>query len=115
MASQPLTFIEAYFLSKPRLLRKLILLTAVTSEMSEARDRAVALFTAYKRDGAAISPNLRWMAYSAGVRHGDLDEWRFAWHKYTTTQVPSEKSLWMRALADSSKSYILQRWGIVGP
>ena len=81
--------------------------------MSEAKTRAVALFSAYKTKGVAISPNLRWMAYSAGVRHGGLDEWRFAWHKYTTTQVPSEKSLWMRALADSSKSYILQRYANV--
>ena len=125
-----------------RLLRKLILLTAVNSDMMEARDRAVALYKAYRDDETPVTPNLRWIAYSAGVKFGDKEDWKFAWEKYSNSQgriipfvkdgkhnslklslaehignetelmslqVPSEKSLWMRSLADTRNPYILQR------
>jgi aminopeptidase N len=93
-----------------RLLRKLILLTAVNAEMSEARERAVKLYTEFRNNNVPVSPNLRWMAYSAGVRFGDRSDWKFAWDKYTNSQVPSEKSLWMRSLSDTQDTYVLLRY-----
>ena len=69
-----------------RLLRKLILLTAVNSDMKEARDRAVALYKAYRDDETPVAPNLRWIAYSAGVKFGDKEDWKFAWEKYSNSQ-----------------------------
>lgn len=92
-----------------KLLRKLILLTAVNADMPEAREKALELFRDLKENGEPVSANLRWMAYSAGVKFGDTEEWKFAWGKFTATQVPSERSLWMRSLADSKNAYILQR------
>ena len=70
-----------------RLLRKLILLTAVNSDMAEARDRAVALYKAYRDDETPVAPNLRWIAYSAGVKFGDKEDWKFAWEKYSNSQA----------------------------
>ena len=70
-----------------RLLRKLILLTAVNSDMAEARDRAVALYKAYRDDKTPVAPNLRWIAYSAGVKFGDKEDWKFAWEKYSNSQA----------------------------
>ena len=70
-----------------RLLRKLILLTAVNSDMAEARDRAVALYKAYRDEETPVAPNLRWIAYSAGVKFGDKEDWKFAWEKYSNSQV----------------------------
>ena len=52
------------------------------------------------------------MAYSAGVKFGGMEEWQFAWDMYSSTKVPSEKSLWMRSLADSLQPSILQRYSI---
>ncbi len=92
-----------------RLLRKQILMTAVNSDMEEAKDKALELFTGYKEHNVSIAPNLRQMAYCAGVRFGGLEEWKFAWHMYKTTRVPSEKSLWLRALGDTQDQYILLR------
>ena len=69
-----------------RLLRKLILLTAVNSDMKEARDRAVALYKAFRDDETPVAPNLRWIAYSAGVKFGDKEDWKFAWEKYSNSQ-----------------------------
>ena len=51
-----------------RLLRKLILLTAMNADMEEAKTKAKELFRKYKDEGTPVNPNLRWMVYSAGVR-----------------------------------------------
>ena len=77
--------------------------------MPEAKEKAKEMFRKYMEEGVHVSPNLKWMVYSAGVRYGDYEEWKFAWEKYKTSQVPSEKSLWLRALADSPHPYILQQ------
>ncbi len=55
--------------------------------MKEARERAVALYDSYRRSGTAVPANLKWMAYSAGVRFGDKDDWKFAWEQYTNSKV----------------------------
>ena len=53
--------------------------------------------------------NSRWIAYSAGVKYGAAEDWNFAWKMYNTTQVASERNLWLRALAASTDPYILQQ------
>ena len=50
------------------------------------------------------------MVYSAGVKHGTASDWGFAWGQYVKSNVPSEKRLWMRALAGAGDAYILQRY-----
>ncbi len=57
-----------------------------------------------------LSCRRRWMVYSAGVKYGEESDWGFAWSRYLNTQVPSEKNLWMRALAGATDPYILQRY-----
>ena len=57
-----------------------------------------------------FSPLSRWMVYSAGVKHGTASDWGFAWGQYVRSNVPSEKRLWMRALAGAGDAYILQRY-----
>jgi hypothetical protein len=52
----------------------------------------------------------RWIAYAAGVKFGDKSDWGFAWSQFTRARVPSEKSLWMRALALARDPYVLQRY-----
>ena len=78
--------------------------------MPEAKSKAVQLFTDFKERNVTVPPNLRWMVYAAGIKYGDSDDWNFAWHQYRTSFVPSETSLWMRALTESSNPYILQRY-----
>ena len=97
-----------YFLL--RMLRKLIIGTAIYSEMKEAQEKALDMFRNLMKNGKEVPQNLRWQVYSAGVRFGGKEEWAFAWSKYNTSQVPSEKSLWLTSLAESSQTYILQRY-----
>jgi len=72
-------------------MRKTILLAAVDSDMKEAVEKAVSLFNQLRKDGKFVSPNMRWLVYSTGVRQGDQDDWSFAWKHYTESQIPSEQ------------------------
>ncbi|XP_059093631.1 endoplasmic reticulum aminopeptidase 1-like isoform X1 [Tigriopus californicus] len=93
-----------------RLLRKLILRTALDADMEEAQEKAVKYFHDYKNKNESVPPNLKAVAYSAGVKFGGLDEWKFAWTMFKESHIPSEKSIWMRALANSPHPYILQQY-----
>lgn len=92
-----------------RLLRKLILRTALDADMEEAREKSLQYFHDYKNKNESVPANLKAVAYSAGVKFGGLEEWKFAWDKFKESQIPSEKSIWMHALADSPHPYILQQ------
>ncbi len=88
-----------------------MLLNAVNADMPEAKVKALELFANLKSptNSVPVKPNLRWMVYSAGIKFGSVDDWKFAWDQYVSSQVPSEKSLWMRAMAGSQDTYVLQR------
>lgn len=93
-----------------RLMRNLILTEAVSARMPEAVEKAGTFFEALKKSNTPIPADFRWIAYSAGVKFGTSKDWDFAWQKYNTTQVASERSLWMRALATANDPYILQQY-----
>ena len=90
-------------------MQKLIVETAVSSRMKEAEDKAKEMFKDLKEKGKAVPPNFRAITYSTGVRFGDIEEWKFAWKMYNSTLVPSEKTLWMRAIAASDNPNYLQQ------
>ena len=45
-----------------------------------------------------------------GVKHGTPEDWNFAWKMYNSTQVASERNLWLRSLASSNEPYIIQQY-----
>ena len=92
-----------------RLMRTLILTHAVASKMPEALDRAKKYFADLKASQKPVPPDFRWIVYSTGVKYGSPEDWNFAWRMYNSTQVASERSLWLRALAASNDPYILQQ------
>ena len=93
-----------------RLLRDLILTHSVASKMPEAEARAIQYFQDLKKNQKPVPPDFRWIAYSAGVKHGTPEDWNFAWKMYNSTQVASERVLWLKALASSNDPYILQQY-----
>ena len=93
-----------------RLLRDLILTHSVASKMPEAEARAIQYFEDLKKNQKPVPPDFRWIAYSAGVKHGTPEDWNFAWKMYNSTQVASERVLWLKALASSNDPYILQQY-----
>ena len=92
-----------------RLMRALILTHSVNTKMPEAMEKAIEYFNGIKKSKKPVPPDFRWIAYSAGVKYGSPEDWSFAWKMYNTTQVASERSLWLRALASSNSPYILQQ------
>ena len=51
-----------------RMMRKLIIETAVTSRMKEAEEKAIAMFQNLMKNNVTVEPNLRFIAYTTGVR-----------------------------------------------
>ena len=92
-----------------RLMRGLILTNAVNAKMPEAKGEALKYFKALKKSKKFVPPDFRWIVYSAGVRYGSPEDWNFAFKMYNSTQVASERSLWLKALASSNDPYILQQ------
>lgn len=93
-----------------RLMRGLILTNAVNAKMPEAKGEALKYFKALKKSKKFVPPDFRWIVYSAGVRYGSPEDWNFAFKMYNSTQVASERSLWLKALASSNDPYILQQY-----
>jgi len=69
------------------MMRNVILLFSVDAEMEEAVDKAREMFAKLRDSNQAISPNMRWMVYSTGVKKGNEKDWQFAWKKYNNSQV----------------------------
>ena len=92
-----------------RLMRSLILSHSISSKMPQAVSKAIQYFQDLKKENKAVPPDFRWIAYSAGIKYGTPDDWKFAWKMYNSTQVASERILWLRALASSNDPYILHQ------
>lgn len=57
-----------------------------------------------------ISPNLKATVYCSAIREGGQAEWDFAWERYLKSNVGSEKSLLLTALACTRETWILSRY-----
>ncbi len=91
------------------MMRNLILTHSVMAGMPEAKERAIQYFVDFQKSQKKVPPDFRWIVYSAGVKFGKPDDWQFSWKMYNTTQVASERNLWLNALASSNDPYILQQ------
>ncbi|KAG5672285.1 hypothetical protein PVAND_002422 [Polypedilum vanderplanki] len=57
-----------------------------------------------------ISPNLKIVVYCTAIKHGDEEEWDFAWDRYLNTTMSSEKELLMQALGCTRQPWLLSRY-----
>ncbi|XP_037773440.1 aminopeptidase N-like [Penaeus monodon] len=57
-----------------------------------------------------ISPNLKWTVYCRAIEEGGEAEWDFAWDQYLRTNVASEKTLLLAAMACTKEAWILSRY-----
>ncbi|XP_042891875.1 aminopeptidase N-like [Penaeus japonicus] len=57
-----------------------------------------------------ISPNLKSTVYCRAIAEGGEAEWDFAWDQYLRTNVASEKTLLLSAMACSKEAWILSRY-----
>ncbi|KAK7601689.1 hypothetical protein V9T40_009130 [Parthenolecanium corni] len=57
-----------------------------------------------------ISPNLKGTVYCTAIRVGGQKEWDFAWQRYLSSNVGSEKDILLGALGCSRETWILARY-----
>jgi aminopeptidase N len=57
-----------------------------------------------------ISPNFKIVVYCNAIKHGDEDEWDFAWDRFLNTTMSSEKELLMNALGCTRQPWLLSRY-----
>lgn len=60
-----------------------------------------------------IDASLRYTVYCTGIKYGGEKEWDFAFNKYKSSNVASEKSRLMSALACSKETWILSRYVVI--
>lgn len=56
-----------------------------------------------------IRPNLKSSVYCTAIKHGDAEQWDFAWNMYLKANVANERRQLLRALACSREPWILNR------
>ncbi|ROT74367.1 putative Aminopeptidase N precursor [Penaeus vannamei] len=93
-----------------RLLRSEILMAAVECGNIQAIEEAQKRFAAWRNKNESIPPNLRSVVYKTGVRYGTEEDWRHCWQVYNTSSIPSEKSLMLKAMAQTRDPWLMQQY-----
>ncbi|XP_023337481.1 glutamyl aminopeptidase isoform X2 [Eurytemora carolleeae] len=93
-----------------RLLRTVVLSAAVDAGLKDAVDRSKQIFTDVMDNQSKISSELQGFVYCTGVREGGEEEWNWIFKKYISTNIPAEKSHFLKALACSKDIFTLQRF-----
>lgn len=63
-----------------------------------------------EQDTGPISPNQKEVVYCTAIKHGGVDAWKFAWKKYQSSNVGSEKEDLLEALGCSREPWLLNRY-----
>ncbi|XP_076040625.1 aminopeptidase N-like isoform X3 [Oratosquilla oratoria] len=61
-------------------------------------------------NNSSISPNLKSVVYCTAIKHGDKEEWDFAWNQYQASNVGSEKAKLLSAMGCTKKIWLLSRY-----
>ncbi|KAL7295649.1 hypothetical protein TKK_0011007 [Trichogramma kaykai] len=93
-----------------KLLRISVLQTAVDLKLEAVVKPAKSLFDDWMLHQKNITPNIRDVVYSAGVKFGGQEEWNHCWETYRKTIYPSEKRVMLQALGSTADPWLLQRY-----
>lgn len=63
-----------------------------------------------EQDTVFISPNQKEVVYCTAIKHGRVDDWNFAWNKYQSSNVGSDKEDLLEALGCSREPWLLNRY-----
>ncbi|CAG0922160.1 unnamed protein product, partial [Notodromas monacha] len=61
-------------------------------------------------DNTIISPNVKYIVYCYGVANGGEEEWNHAWRHYTKTNLASEKTEMLYAMACTEEVWLLSKF-----
>ncbi|XP_065566563.1 glutamyl aminopeptidase-like isoform X2 [Artemia franciscana] len=93
-----------------KLLQEEILSAAVKIGMVPAISQATKLFQQWRGAKTPISPDLREIVYSTGIRYGDKSDWDTTWKKLQESKISSEKRLLLKALGSAMDPWLIQRY-----
>lgn len=93
-----------------QLLRQRILEVAIAARDPSAIKEAVKRFRGLVDNKEHVPADLQDVVYNAGVRYGKEADWEYCFSKYNTTNVPSERSILLGAMAHTTDTYTLQRY-----
>lgn len=68
------------------------------------------VLTIWNSMGFRVPLDLRSVVYCTAIRNGGDKEWNFLWHRYTKSNVGTEKTLILSALGCSREIWLLQRY-----
>lgn len=90
-------------------MRTKILTSAILFEVNETIAEARLMFDLWMNNNEPVTPDLREVVYSAGIKYGGMPAWEHCWSIYNSTEVPNERNLFLKALGVTSDPWILQR------
>jgi len=93
-----------------RLLRTTIIATAIKVGLPHAVNMSTSTFQAVREGQTEISSELQETVYCSGISTGDKSHWDWAYSKYNTTNIPSERGVVLKALACSRDVFVLQEY-----
>jgi len=93
-----------------RLLRQKILKAAVDAGHTKAVQHARELFQGLLTGEETIPANLQELVYSVGAREEGGQAWDWCWHRYTTTNIPSERRSLLYALGKTVDMFTIQKY-----
>lgn len=91
-------------------MRTKILKSAVLFEVNQTVAEARVMFDRFMTKNEPIAPDLKEIVYSAGIKYGGMHAWEHCWNIYNSTELPSERNLFLKALGATSDPWILQRY-----
>jgi aminopeptidase N len=53
---------------------------------------------------------LKFLVYCTAIKHGEEEEWNFAWERYLNSTMSSEKELLLQALGCTKEYWLLKRY-----
>ncbi|RWS08189.1 Aminopeptidase N precursor-like protein [Dinothrombium tinctorium] len=92
-----------------RKLRSTLLFNAMHYGDEQTIRIALRFFGDWMKNFNKLSPNLRQVVYTTGVRYGGIKEWEFCWNKYTTSKVPSDQRILLKALSQTRVPWLLHK------
>jgi len=93
-----------------RLLRTKVISMAIKAGLPDAVNKSIAAFVAARDENATLSSELQETVYCSGISSGDRSAWEWAYSKYSTTNIPSERGVILKALACSRDVFVLQEY-----
>lgn len=90
-------------------LRSNILSEAISLGDEDASTKGRQLYDDWMNKGTSISPNLKEAVYSAGIKYGQSEEWKFMLQRYNSSITPSNKDRYLRNLGATKDAILLNR------